>query len=565
MNEEQLKIEISSEIRDRYKSKDIDELIDLFVSIMCVKIDKKELAGIEDRQFNAYLKIFNSNSSLSDIKMCLSDVMKVEPLLKKILLLSNEIEYKYIQDNKKGLAQIISKLGLNPNNDDLNKESSFYLNDSKCFNYISKAYQIRNNEAHTYENWTRSEIFENLYAVIISCLKAIEINKELVVKSLNKEKIKRNIDVDEYLKKLTKQFKSKISRFIHIRGEENLSFLGGYVIESLNDDSEKIKRSGTVENLRDNSVPEKRMMIWGEAGMGKSTTLEYLSYIDAQKRLENSNACIPVLVLLGLLTSPEYNIERYICEKLKINKTEYEILLEEGKLNLFIDGLNEIPNDTNLKTFRMREIKYLIDNYPNTFIIISNRPQENRDFNDKIPIFNLIKLSFNEIKDYIKKNVDDEEIKQILYKSIDGNERFVKIINTPLILSRLIEIVKYKKEVPQSEGDIIAEFLSCLFTREKQEKQDSRLDIKKMKYLLRMIAYESLERKATNSGMKESEIISYCKKSMKEYEFKYDALYAIDLATQLGILEKIENMYVFSHQAYQDYYHALEELAIMES
>ena len=65
--------------------------------------------------------------------------------------------------------------------------------------------------------------------------------------------------------------------------------------------------------------------------------------------------------------------------------------------------------------------------------------------------------------------------------------------------------------------------------------------------------------------MKESEIISYCKKSMKEYEFKYDALYAIDLATQLGILEKIENMYVFSHQAYQDYYHALEELAIMES
>ena len=234
------------------------------------------------------------------------------------------------------------------------------------------------------------------------------------------------------------------------------------------------------------------MMIWGEAGMGKSTTLEYLSYIDAQKRLENSKACIPVLILLGLLTSPEYNIERYICEKLKINKTEYEILLEEGKLNLFIDGLNEIPNDSILKTLRMREIKSLIDNYPNTFIIITNRPQENRDFNDKIPIFNLIKLNFNEIKDYIKKTVDDEEIKQILYKSIDGNKRFVKIINTPLILSRLIEIVKYKKEVPQSEGDIIAEFLNCLFTREKQEKQDSRLDIKKMKYLLRMISYESL-------------------------------------------------------------------------
>ena len=81
----------------------------------------------------------------------------------------------------------------------------------------------------------------------------------------------------------------------------------------------------------------------------------------------------------------------------------------------------------------------------------------------------------------------------------------------------------------------------------------------------RRIAYESLERKETNSGMKESEILSYCKKSMDEYSFRYDALYAIDMATQLGILEKKEDMYVFSHQAYQDHYYALEELAIIES
>lgn len=69
-----------------------------------------------------------------------------------------------------------------------------------------------------------------------------------------------------------------------------------------------------------------------------------------------------------------------------------------------MDGLNEIPADAggNLKTLRMREIKQLLRDYPKTFIIITNRPQDTRDFNN-VPIFNLIKLSKEEMRDFIKK------------------------------------------------------------------------------------------------------------------------------------------------------------------
>lgn len=169
------------------------------------------------------------------------------------------------------------------------------------------------------------------------------------------------------------------------------------------------------------------------------------------------------------------------------------------------------------------------------------------------------------MRDFIKKNVDEEDVKELLFTSINGSERFVQIINTPLILSRLIEIVRYKKEIPHSEGEIIAEFLNCLLVREKEEKQDARLDIKRIIYLLRMIAFESLEKKEANSGMTESEVLKYCSKSMDTYRFQYDALYALDIVLQLGILEKREDLYVFSHQAYQDYYYAMEELAVIQS
>lgn len=565
MDKIELKKEILDEINGLYQSNKIDELVELFISIMQIKTNIPELSGIENRQLMAYMKLFDSESTINEIKLCLSDALKIEPLLKKVLYLVDSSKYQMIQTTNAGLSKVIEELGLNPHNKNLSEDYGRYENDKPHQNLL-KAYKLRNTESHTYETWGRRIIFDNIDSIILTSIRAIDLNYSVIKRNIKDATIKNSINVDKYLNELIAKFKTKMSRFVHIRGEENFSVLGSYVVESQDEKSESKRRSGTVEVLRDTNIPEKRMMIWGEAGMGKSTTLEYLSYIDAKKRLRDENANIPVLVLLGILLGTDYSIKQYICDKLEITVDMCEMLLKEGKINLFIDGLNEIPNDAGgmLKTLRLREIKSLIDKYDKTFIIITNRPQDSRDFS-KVPIFNLVKLSVPEIYDFIEKNVDEKEVKNLLRGAIDGNTRFVQIINTPLILSRLIEIVKYRRQIPQSEGEIIAEFLDCLFSREKEEKQDARLDIKKISYLLRMIAFESLEKKETNAGMKEAEILSYCKKSMKEYSFEYDALYAIEMAVQLGILEKKERMYVFSHQAYQDHYYALEELAIMEA
>ena len=525
--------EIEAEINASYRYKNLRELIDILLSVIILKTGKKELVGIEERLYVSLGKIFDGETTINDIKLCLSNVIKIEPLLKKMILLIDEDEYDKIVQENLGLAHVIAQLGLNPDNKKLDRKPEDYLCDGNYMEHVARSYALRNSESHTYVGWTRREIYTNLDSVLITCLRAVEINKKALISNLKKKSINNELNIENYLNEITQQLR---------------------------------RRKGTVEYLRDNSIPERRMMIWGEAGMGKTTTLEYLTYMDAKKRLKDSNYNIPVLVLLGVMTKATYTIKQYICDKLDIGVDICESLLEEGKINLFLDGLNEIPADggSNLKTLRMREIKQLLRDYPKTFIIITNRPQDTRDFNN-VPIFNLIKLSKEEMRDFIKKNVDEEDVKELLFTSINGSERFVQIINTPLILSRLIEIVRYKKEIPHSEGEIIAEFLNCLLVREKEEKQDARLDIKRIIYLLRMIAFESLEKKEANSGMTESEVLKYCSKSMDTYRFQYDALYALDIVLQLGILEKREDLYVFSHQAYQDYYYAMEELAVIQS
>lgn len=569
MNIDKLREEIIGELKATYTENDLNSLVDLLVKVIIFPTDKEELSGIEDRQYAALEKIFDEDSPLSEVRLCLANVFKIEPTLKKILYISNSSAYDEVQNKRLGLANVIKKLGMNPNNKKLDLDPATYMGDKDYMEHISRAYGLRNSESHLYESWNRRDIFLNLDSALITWLCAIKLNKKNIQMQLESKVVLSEYVIQEYLKTIVEEFKDRMKRFIHLRGEENLELIGGMAIEQANEtDSDKGRlRKGTVDSLRRHSVPEKRMILWGEAGIGKSTTLEYLAYVDAKARIQDRESCIPILILLGLMLDANYSIKQYICDKLKVDMEECDKLFAAGKINLFLDGLNEIPSGgvvSNLKAIRMREIRQLMKSYPRSFIIITNRPQDNRDF-DNIPVFNLQKLNDEEIKLFLDRNVDDTLTKKCILDTLSTDKNFRKIIRTPLILSRLIATVRYTKQVPMSEGEIIGQFLRCLFEREKNEKLDERLDIQKMTYLLRGIAFESLENKEANSGITEAEVISYCSKSMQNYRFEYDALYAINMMVQLGILEKRENVYVFSHQAYQDYYYGLEELAVLQS
>lgn len=552
-----------------YDENDLDILVDYLLKVITYPTEREELSGIEERQYAALEKIFDEETPLSEIRLCIGNVLKIEPTLKKILSLTDSTAYDEVQNERLGLANVIKKLGMNPNNKKLDASPEIYSKDPDYMEYIARAYSLRNSEAHLFESWNRKDIYMNLDSVLITWLRAVKINKKQIIEFLESNVTLSEIAIESYLKNVTDEFRERMKRFIHLRGEENLELIGGLAIEQAHDrdNDNGTLRKGTVDNLRKTAIPERRMIIWGEAGIGKSTTLEYLAYSDAQARLKDKSTNIPILFLLGIMLDGNYSIKQYICDKLKVDMQECDKLLSAGKINLFLDGLNEIPTGgivSNLKTIRMREIRQLMMNYPKTFIIITNRPQDSRDF-DNIPVFNLQKLNDDEIKLFLEKNVTQNFVKKNIMDALTSDKNFRKIIRTPLILSRLVATVQYTNVVPKSEGAIIGQFLKCLFEREKNEKLDERLDIQKMTYLLRVIAFESLENKEANAGMTEYELIGYCSKCMTSYKFEYDALYAIGMMVQLGILERRENVYVFAHQSYQDYYYGLEELAVLQS
>ena len=543
--------------------------IDVFYKTLIFPLAKPELRldGLENRVPNALNKVLNEGMRKIDNLAYFIEFSKIEQYLRKLLFLINPTKFAELEMKKSGLAAFINALNLNPNKINFEKDKIEDLyNDSFYGEHLYRTYNLRNVESHQCESWTNRELYQNIESVLVVYLIATHKYLQKLIDIVEINSTQKNYDFSIYLTSVKANFINRIGRFVDVKGVEDLSFSQSFVIEKNNDqESDRIERKGAVNELRKNQVVENRMLIWGDAGMGKSTTLEYLAYIDALDISTNPSSNIPVYIPLGLLTDKNISLKQSIFNRIGVDSDFGENLLKQGRLNLFLDAINEIPKDDNnqLRTLRLREIDNLLNDYKKTFIIVSNRPQDNNIFNG-IPVFLLQKMDSDQIALFVKKNVaGDNFLATIVLDEIKRDERLQKIIRTPLMLSRLLEIVKSHGEMPKSEGEIIEKFIFSLYRREQIEKKDANFDVKKVHRMLRFLGYESLEKKDTNSGMTEDEVLNYFISCKEKYSFNIDTSYILEVSTHLGILERREDMYTFAHQAYQDYYHSQEEKAIL--
>lgn len=534
----------------------IEKSFDLFEKILMYDTNKQELDGLRFQWENALKILYDENSSFSDAKQVASIIFNIEPFLKKILFLVDRGEYERIVKENKGLMPLMKILGLNPTK---NPYGNNPIN-NKHWKEIFAAYELRNLTAHQASDYSRNDYYANVEFVIITILCAIVINLE---KLLQINYYSACIDVSDYMYEIVNSFREKNKKYINLDGSEDVKSINTVVfedidsIDDLDDIVDREPRKGEINSLRKNSVPERKMLIVGEAGLGKTTTIEYLAYTDAQERLRNNGCNIPVLLYLNLLIDPKLTIIDYIAKKISTSIDDIKKLLKHGEINLFLDGLNEIPNTSDLLNARLAEINSLVRLYPKCFIIISTRPQTNNLIH-KIPRFNLLSMDNEKQLQFIEKNCKDDEIKKLIITTIDENEKIRRVVRTPLFMNVFVKVVTATHRIPSSEGDLIRTFVNSLFDREISEKSNLMFDKKKASYLLRTFAYEVKEKYKANCGVIESEVIDMFARTMRKYSFSIDTLDYLSIFMDLGLITLKDGLYCFYHEAYQDYFYSEE-------
>lgn len=541
----------------------INESIELFITI----IEKENLKEIDDAiqiryidqdfkkfetartllagQFETFVKtVFNiiSKNVRGELKVCLVEFFK------DFNLLSSKDSYCFFEK------------------DDTTKISSyspdFFTNKMTFGKELKLSYDLRNAIIHNGKLYTGQEpgmdsLPYDIKSFIISMLFFVSKYSERLNNVYDKQK---EIFLNTYLSSVIDEFKKWRSRFVHITGKEDFKVLDTFAIEQKTDNNDgKAERNGTIDYLRNNEIDEKRMIIWADAGMGKSTTLQYLAYKDAYEILHNKKELpIPVYIPLKLQTDRNISIENTIYSVLGVDDELGHVLLLSGRITLFLDGVNEILKD--LREQKRREIENIIKTYPDIFIIISNRPQLYNEFN-KVPVFQLLKMDEKQIKLFLEKNTDDEKIRKKILDNVQKNKSLEKMISTPLMLWMLINVVEERGDIPERKTIMIEEFMHRLYKREALKDTDFNID--EIDSLLRYLGAESYNLNDSNAGMNRTQVEKILLKRKNEYGFSTSITYFLDTVTKLNILAKDGKQFSFAHQEYQTYF-AGEELDISD-
>jgi predicted NACHT family NTPase len=476
-----------------------------------------------------------------------------------MLYIIDKPSYQHFTSSKDGLGSLISILGLNPNN--VNYSWTTLHSNQKAFfaEHLIKTYNLRNLESHNCTEWTNSRLYDELRSVLVMYLFATYRHfKDL------KNAVEPN-DLTDYLQKQIQYFKVWQNRFVHIEGREDFAEVDLYAREIFEDsedinedeklDNIKVAREGKIDELR-KSLTEKAMVILGEVGMGKSTTLQYLHYKDSKIVLQEKNSPIPIYFELKNLTDKDNLIQKI---KDRIGK-DYDFttgLMKKGKFSICLDGLNEIEKNIKVKVFT--QIKNLISDYPENFYIITSRPQGyNREFDDAlqnriIPVFVLQKMQNSQIKEFLEKN--GSKVRDYIQSEIDANDRLRKLVQTPLMLLMLVAVVEREGKIPSEKGKIIRAFMHSLYDREQKQIIDFDKDTFHM--MLCYLGYHTRDLTGSNSGLDRDEfIIPILEDRKKELGLAINLLDFLRKALDLNILVNDDNQYSFTHELYQEYYAA---------
>ena len=395
---------------------------------------------------------------------------------------------------------------------------------------------------------------------------------------------KKNFSImEDYLKKLQKDQLEILNKIYGINeiNEIGLDSIAEVSLKSFSHDSNTIEQ-------------ESHILLAGESGTGKSTLLAAMVYKDIVRWDNDNSSPIPVKIeLQDYRKEHKDSFMGFIVNQIEkeldirnINIHEYlRQLFKEGKIVLYVDGLNELP--LSLGEYRIDAIKGLLrisrDYKDCRFIITSRIKDMGLDEEDgdgvygqlvqggSIGLFKRYDLQpftkeqiGRQIESYLKaKHTVPNEKEQKKIAGYINKNKIEELAKNPL---QLILILNYFDKNKDTNSLAVSNRSQLLFkltediTKNDRIKNRSNDKLKKINKEIRKILLKVAEhqfQKRDNQGLKLEEIELLCQNILDP---SIDPVWTIEamleIADTFGIMEKKNNIYNFRHDSWREHFQA---------
>jgi len=321
--------------------------------------------------------------------------------------------------------------------------------------------------------------------------------------------------------------------------ENEISDINAY----LKNGAEKETILHTISEVFDH---EKKFILMGDAGSGKSTSLLFLFYKSCL--IFDKNLSIRSLIPLFIKAS-DYGLKNKFVDILQSEGQGEWIqeALHDGRIVFFIDGLNEI--DEGLKSTAYDELNSLMKDFSECKFILSARNLITPKLFD-LPCYRLQAFKESQIEEFLKKNVDTGY--ERLFRNIIESENLNELASNPLLLGIITSLFN-SGTIPDCEGLLFDAFFESLLTSQKFF--EVKIDKDFMVDVLSKVAFWLKQSKRVSCDIEEFHLIS--KKSFDDHAVTGDFDSFIDGLCKLQIIRISEKQSItFFHESYLDYFAA---------
>lgn len=314
---------------------------------------------------------------------------------------------------------------------------------------------------------------------------------------------------------------------------------------------------------------EQYLMVLGSPGMGKTTFLRKVG-LEALKgnKGDYTPNCIPILLELKTFRTGEIDLENAIASEFQnCGLPEYQELtnkfLEQGKLLILLDGLDEVPTE------RMGEmvtkIQDFVDRHSKNRFITSCRIAAYRHNFRRFTDVAIADFDDEQIKNFISNWFESqpERGKECLERLNSGDYQAAKeLTQTPLLLTLVCLLYQRSGQFPTNRSTLYERALRVLLEEWNGVKEIpieqlyKGLDTKRKELILSQIAYDTFIE--NQLFFPKRTVVKQIEKLLPELlpdEKFVDGNHVLrDIEVQHGLLvERAESIYSFSHLTIQEF------------
>jgi hypothetical protein len=311
------------------------------------------------------------------------------------------------------------------------------------------------------------------------------------------------------------------------------------------------------------------LMVLGGPGAGKSTFLRRMGLEALKGKKGNFKyACIPVFIELKKFNTGEINIEKEIAEEFRIcsfpSHDEFTAkALEQGKLLILLDGLDEVPTERMNKA--IRQIQNFVDLHDQNRFITSCRVAAYRHNFRRFTDVAMADFDDAQIENFITNWFRSEpQTGQDCWKKLNNKEykSAKELTQTPLLLTLVCLLYQRSRKFPTNRATLYERALRVLLEEWAAEKGIPHediyrgLDTKRKEMMLSEIAHHAFQ--ADRLFLPKREITDQIEQLLKEMlpdeKFIDGTAVLKSIEVQHGVLvERAEGIYSFSHLTLQEY------------